>query len=117
MKSSYGLALLACTMLFAACVHSSEVQARQGGFFFAPFFAPWHDQYYRPAWRHRYYAPPRKRYYALPRKRKTVRSVRLTQPRKGQQAALVIPRAATPIHQPLGCDKARNILAEYGFKD
>lgn len=41
MNSSYGLVLLACVMFFATCVHSSEVQARQRGYFFAPFFAPW----------------------------------------------------------------------------
>jgi hypothetical protein len=109
MNSRYGLVLLSFTMLFAACLHSSEGQARQRGFFFAPFFAPWPGQYYRRAWRQRYYSPPRKR--------KAVRSVRVTQPRKRQQAALVIPRTATPTRQPIGCDKAWDMLAEYGFKD
>jgi hypothetical protein len=109
MNSSSGLVLLACVMFFATCVHSSEVQARQRGYFFAPFFAPWPGQYYRPAWRPRYYAPKQKR--------KAVRSVRATQSRRKQQSALLIPRTVPRPDQSIGCEKARDILTEYGFKD
>src|SRR5262249_51305666 len=91
MNRSYGLVLLACMMLFATCMDCSEVQARQRGFFFAPFFAPWAGQNYRPAWRERYYAPSRKR--------KAVRAARATQSRKRQQAALLIPRTTPRLDQ------------------
>jgi hypothetical protein len=101
------LALVACAMLYA-CLLGSEVQARQRGFFFAPF-APWPGQYYRPAWRPRYYAPPRKR--------KAVRTVRVTPSRKSQQAALLITRRSPRLDQSIDCEKARDILTEYGFKD
>ena len=109
MKSSYGLVVLACIMLVAASLQSSEVQARQRGFFFTSFFAPWPGQYYRPAWRQRYYAPPRKR--------KAARTARAKQSRKAQRAALLIARLAPRIDESVGCDKARGILTEYGFKD
>jgi hypothetical protein len=109
MNSSYGSALFACIMLVAACMHGSEVQARQRGFFFAPFFTPWPGQYYSPAWRPRYYAPRQKR--------KVIRSVRTSQSRKKQQAALAIPRTDLRRDQSIGCEKARDILVEYGFKD
>jgi hypothetical protein len=109
MNSSYGSVLLLCVTLLVVATYSSEVESRQRGFFFAPFFAPWPDQYYRPAWRHRY--------YALPRKRKAVRSVRATQTRKRQQSALLISRTAPRIDKSVGCERARGILMEYGFKD
>jgi hypothetical protein len=108
-KSSCGLVLLACTVLFATCMHNSEVQARHRGYFFAPFYAPWPNQYYRPAWRPRYYAPPRKR--------KAARSARATQSRKKQQAALLIPRTVPRLDRSVDCEKARDILSEFGFKD
>src|SRR5262245_5525784 len=109
MKSSYGLVLLACIISVAACLQSSEVQARQRGFFFTSFFAPWPGQYYRPAWRQRYYAPPRKR--------KAARTARAKQSRRAQRAALLIARPPPRIDESVGCDKAREVLAEYGFKD
>jgi hypothetical protein len=61
MNSRYGSVLLLCISLLVVSAYGSEVEARQRGFFFAPFFAAWPGQYYRPAWRHRYYAQPRKR--------------------------------------------------------
>jgi hypothetical protein len=109
MNSSYGSVLLVCAILLVGFACSSEAEARQRGFFFAPFFAPWPSQYYRPAWR--------QRYYASPRKRKSVRSVQATQSRRSRQAALVIPRTVPRIHQSIGCEQARDILTEYGFKD
>jgi hypothetical protein len=77
MNSGYGSVLLLCVALLVVSAYSSEVEARQRGFFFAPFFAPWPGQYYRPAWRYRYYAPPGKR--------KAVRSVRATQLARGNK--------------------------------
>jgi hypothetical protein len=109
MNSSYGSVLLLCVALLVVSAYSSEVEARQRGFFFAPFFAPWPGQYYSPAWRHRYYAPSGKR--------KAVRSVRAPQARKRQQAALLIPRTAQRIDRSIGCERARDILTEFGFKD
>jgi hypothetical protein len=109
MNSRYGSVLLLCISLLVVSAYCSEVEARQRGFFFAPFFAAWPGQYYRPAWRHRYYAQPRKR--------KALRSVRATQTRKRQQAALLISRTAPRTDKSIGCEKARDILTEYGFQD
>jgi hypothetical protein len=109
MNGRYGSVLLLCVSLLVISAYSSEVEARQRGFSFASFFAPWPGQYYRPAWRRRYYAPPRKR--------KGLRSVRATQTRKRQQAALLIPRTTPRTDKSIGCEKARDILTEYGFKD
>jgi hypothetical protein len=109
MNGGYGSMLIAGLVLFTTYMHSSEVQARQRGYFFAPFFAPWAGQYYRPAWRSRYYAPTQKR--------KAIRSARTSQSRKKQQAALLIARGVPRRDQPIGCEKARDILLEYGFRD
>ena len=108
MNRGYGSVLLLCVALLVVSAHSSEVEARQRGFFFAPFFAPWPGQYHRQVWRHRYHAP---------RKRKAVRFVRTMQAHKKQQAALLVARTASRIDKSIGCERAQNILTEYGFKD
>jgi hypothetical protein len=110
--------LLACAALLAFGLSASQAQARQGGFFFAPFFAPSPWPYYEPRWRRRYYAPPRRRYYAPPRKRKAVASTqrKQIQTRRKSKAALAIPPETTR-PQPVGCDRAETIVAEFGFKN
>src|SRR5262245_5111680 len=109
--NSYVSTLLTCAMLLVACMYSSEVQAARDEFYFAPFFAPWPGQYYRPAWRNRYYAPSRKR--------KVVRDIRHnpTQFRKRQHTALAVPRGPTRVLQSISCEKAQAVIADYGFKD
>jgi len=112
------LALLGSAALLAVVISASSVQARQGGFFFAPFFAqtPWPS--YQPRWRGRYYASPRRRYYAAPRKSKAVASTqrKQMQTRRKSKAALAIsPKVTRP--QPVGCERAEAIVAEYGFKN
>ena len=112
-----GLSLLACAALVAILTSAAQVQARQGGgFFFAPFFAPSPWQYYGPAWRGRYDAPPRRRHAAPPRRRKAVAATqrKLAQTRRKSKAALVIPAKAMR-SQTVGCERARDIVAEYGF--
>jgi hypothetical protein len=110
-------ASLACAALLVAVMSAAQVQARQGGgFFFAPFFAPSPWSYYEPRWRGRYYAPPRRRYYAPQRRRKAVASTqrKLIQTRRKNRAALAIPPRTTR-SQPIGCERAEAIVAEYGF--
>jgi hypothetical protein len=111
--------LLAGAVLLAISLSPTAGQARQGGFFFAPFFAPWPGPFYEPRRRERYKAPPRKRYSGSARKGTAVRSAqrKVTQTRRIRQAALVIPGKAAPIQQPISCEKAQAIVAEYGFKD
>jgi hypothetical protein len=110
--------LFACAVLFAADAYVSEAQAARDEFYFSPYFAPWPGQYYRPSWRHRYYAPPRKR--------KVSRSARhsVTYTRKRQRAALAVPRRsmrAEPrmkaLQQTVSCEKAQAIVGEFGFKE
>jgi hypothetical protein len=111
------LALLACAALLTVVMSAAQVQARQsGGFFFAPFFAPPPWSYYEPRRRGRYYAPPRRRHYAPPRRRKAVASTqrKLIQTRNKTKAALAIP-PRTARSQPIGCERAEAIVAEYGF--
>jgi hypothetical protein len=67
--------LLAGAVILAAGLYPSSGQARQGGLFFAPFFAPWPGPFYQPRWRQRYHAPPRKRFFGAPRGRTAIRSV------------------------------------------
>jgi hypothetical protein len=111
--------LLAGAMLLAAGLYPSSSQAGQGGFFFAPFFAPWPGPFYEPPWRERYYAPPRKTYSGPARRRTTVRSVqpKVAQTRRTRRAALVVPRKTAPVQQSINCEKAQAIVADYGFKD
>jgi hypothetical protein len=110
--------LFACAVLFAADAYVSEAQAARDEFYFSPYFAPWPGQYYRPSWRPRYYAPPRKR--------KVARSARrsMTYTRKRQRAALAVPRRsmrAEPrmkaLQQVVNCEEAQAIVGEYGFKE
>jgi len=112
-----GLVLLACAALVAIVTSPAPVQARQGGgFFFAPFFAPSPWQYYGPPRRGRYDAPPRSRHAAQSRKRKAVAAAqrKLVQARRKSKVALAVPARATP-SQTVGCERARAIVAEYGF--
>jgi hypothetical protein len=122
MNAPRRLVLFACAALVGIGAWSSELEARQryGGFFFAPFFAPYYEP---PPWRQRYYAPPRKRYHAQSR-RKAVRSSqrRLMRSPKRRQAALAVPRqmiARKPAQAPVSvsCEESQTIVAEYGFKD
>src|SRR5262245_12751519 len=111
--------LLAGAVLLAASLYPSSSQARQGEFFFAPFFAHWPGPFFEPRWRERYYAPPRKKYSAPVRKRKAVRSVqrKVAQTRRTRQAALVVPRKAAlvvprkvaPVQQSISCEEAQAI--------
>jgi hypothetical protein len=39
------------------------------------------------------------------------------QAHKKQQAALLVARTASRIDKSIGCERAQNILTEYGFKD
>jgi hypothetical protein len=124
------LALFAGAALLGIGVSTTQLEAREGygGFFFAPFFAPYYEP---PPWRPRYYAPPRKRHYA-PARRKPSLSMRRkpTQSHNGHQAALALPRKAsrfqppitaqvetTPATASIGCRTSQAIVAEYGFKD
>ena len=109
--------LVACAVLFGADAYMSEAQARDE-FYFSPYFAPWPGHYYRPAWRQRYYAPPRKRKVG----RSTSRSV--TSSRRRQRAALAVPRKPMrtelrmkTVQQPVSCEKAQAIVSEYGFRE
>src|SRR6476619_1240806 len=120
MNSGNKLALFVCAVLFATNASIREVQAGQG-FFFAPYFAPWPGQYYRPAWR---------QYHSPPRKRKAIRSAQrnLTHSRKRQRVALAVPRSAMRkqsagsesgkhLQQAVDCEKAQAIASEFGFKE
>jgi hypothetical protein len=118
------LVLFTGASLLGICVSTTELEARQGfgGFFFAPFFAPYYEP--RP-WHPRYYAPPRKRHYAQSRRKANLSTQRkLTQSHSGRQAALALPRKASRPQPPIttqttaiGCEQAQAIVAEYGFKD
>jgi hypothetical protein len=124
------LVLFAGVTLLGIGVSTTELEAGQGygGFFFAPFFAPYYEP---PPWRPRYYAPPRKRHYAQSRRKANLSAQRKpTQSRNGHQAALALPRKAsrpeppitaqvetTPATASMGCRKSQAIVAEYGFKD
>ncbi len=109
------LSLCACAALIGISLSSSPIEAGErfgGGFFMTPFWGP---QYQPPSWRQRYHAPRnqiRRKDYRADRKLATSRNKR--------QAALAIPRKAAPprvVQQPIGCDRAQEIVAEYGFKD
>jgi hypothetical protein len=108
--------LLAGAVILAAGLYPSSGQARQGGLFFAPFFAPWPGPFYQPRWRQRYHAPPRKRFSGAPRRRTAIRSVQRKN-RTIRQAALVIPPKGAPVQQSISCEKAQAIVSEYGFTD
>ena len=119
MNGGFRSALFACVVLFAAQNYTCEAQAARDEF----FFAPWSGQYYRPAWRPRYYAPPHKR--------KAISSAQrnLTNSRKRQRVALAVPRSAMrkqsvgsksgkqPVQQSVNCEKAQAIVSEFGFKE
>jgi hypothetical protein len=85
-------AVLACLLApLAAFAFASHVEARQGfgGFWSGPYYEP-------PAWRQRYYAPPRKRYYAPSRKRTVVRSERRRFSKSlRRRVALAVPNEVT----------------------
>ena len=107
--------LVACAVLFGADAYMAEAQARDE-FYFSTYFAPWPGHYYRPAWRQRYYAPPRKRKVG----RSASRSV--TSSRRRQRAALAVPRMRTEprmksVQQAVSCEKAQAIVGEYGFRE
>jgi hypothetical protein len=107
--------LLASAAVLAVAISASSVEAREAGFFFAPFFAqsPW---YHQPRWRGPYHASPRRRSYAAPKKAVASTERRQIQTRRRSKAALAIPpRITRP--QPVGCERAEAIVAEYGFKN
>jgi hypothetical protein len=118
------LVLFTGAALLGICVSTTELEARQGfgGFFFAPFFAPYYEP--RP-WHPRYYAPPRKRHSAQSRRKANFSARRNPTPsRNGHQVALAVTRKASRSQPPIttqttamGCEQAQAIVAEYGFKD
>jgi hypothetical protein len=122
-------ALLLCLVaLLAAFMFSSRAEAGHGGFggfFFGPLWS--HEP---PAWRQRYYAPPRKRKAVRSERRKFSQSARrraalaIAKTRKAQrmaarerpQNAVAVPNGATGALPSITCEKAQAIVAEFGFK-